>query len=243
METSQIPNLSLDDPNPVICCSEDGCVDFGNPAAASLLHSMHLTTLVQLLPDNHADLHRKCLLYNRDLSAESAIHQRVFEWRYRPVPKTRTVNIYGHDVTHYVVFESACMSTLNNLQVGIIHVDTDLNIYYINQSAHIILASAGELTIHEGKLSATTPLVINRLRQLTRKTTVQNNNQKTAEVMCLPRGRSMRPLELLITPITCRDVTGLFPQPSVILYLFDRTANTSESENMLKRLSLRVDTQ
>ncbi len=236
MNDTHIKSLSLENPNPVICFAEDGRIVFNNSAVENLVHDMRLSSVEELLPSDHPDLLKKCVLNAQRLLIETIIGSRVFEWNYQIVPKGNKVNLYGYEVTERVIFESAYKSTLNDLQTGVIYVDSELHIYFINQSAHNILTSASELDIQQGRLSGETPLVINRLRQLASKVASQNSITNLVEVMSISRGASIVPLELLIAPIVSQDAIGTYQQPTVVLFLFDRAATTNAAEEVLARL-------
>ena len=99
METrlSSFPEESLD---PVLASSQRGEITYRNPAVDRLVTDLGLSSEVELLPGNHAELVAQVIVTPDELLAVETTHgRRVFEWKYRSVLGGSLIHVYGNELT------------------------------------------------------------------------------------------------------------------------------------------------
>lgn len=159
-------------PDPVLCCRNDGTVVFCNPAATALVDEFTCRTMAELLPDEHDALVGACLGGDNEIRATNRFDQRVFKWSYRRSGIDGHINIYGHEITEYLPgrtdgsIADISRAALNRLRIPLLVVDDRLCVLFCNDAAEAVLSQSIGLTIRDGVLDSPYAGALDALKSL-----------------------------------------------------------------------------
>jgi len=226
-------------PNPVVCCQDDGSLVFANPAATVLANELSCKTIVELLPAEHDALIKACLENNSEMSARAKIGQRVFAWSYRRSRMGGKINIYGHEITLYVRDEINKPATeipkiaLNSLGMPLIVINDQLQVLFTNEAAGAIVEQSIGLVIRNGVLGSPFAKAVDSLKALF------NAGLNGEDMLRLPYKPDGTELEVILLPMV--DSVNPDGTSNAILYLYHKDLiDISIDSSLIKHYNLTV---
>ena len=105
-ENLQLARIALENPNMVLTAGLDGNILFSNHACTNMVKSLNISSIDNLLPDNHGEL----IVQTKDssskvVSTERSIGPHHFQWNYYLQNDLNRIHIYAIDMTQYRIVE------------------------------------------------------------------------------------------------------------------------------------------
>jgi len=132
-------------PTLIIEFDQDGLIHYSNPAMLEQMAQSGYENngLPRILPKNIKELIEQCLTQGKTIkNIETSINESWFLWNFHPVLDATLVQAYAVDISQRKLAEEALFSekekflvTLNSIMDGVITVDTDEKITFINPDA------------------------------------------------------------------------------------------------------------
>lgn len=209
-------------PNPVLCCDPRGAVIFVNPAAVNLCDDLGCRNPETVLPPDHGQRVRQCLAGEIQESAQHTVYGRIFSWVYRCSKDRSCINIYGHEITDYLIRAHGESTTelsgtiLSRLDLPLMVVDHRLKVISCNEAARTLVERAQSLAIVDGVLCCGYLSASKQLRS------AMVTDRPAGTVLRLPFSEDGSEVELVLLPL--RNPEQLSGHPAALVYLHQESA-------------------
>ena len=237
MGNERLSTLPQTNPNPVICCNEDGEISWCNQATRHLASNLGLDVLSGLLPHEHNELIDRCIHREQDLLASVRVNTHDIRWTY--IPSQQTVSLYGMDMSCYTAQENtgvASHAILDHFLTGVLIVDLDLQVLYRNNCAFRIISDSGALSFEGQYLvssySGISKQLISAVNSVTREGV--SGDEAKHRILVVPSGAGGQTLEVMVVP----QQESLCGQhlTTAIIFLFSPNHAVSSSTGVLRAL-------
>ncbi|MCU7851380.1 MAG: EAL domain-containing protein [Candidatus Thiodiazotropha sp. (ex Monitilora ramsayi)] len=147
LRESESHNLRLaaypqENPNPITAFDMDGKLTFKNPACSILMRRLNQTDISEILPDDHKNIINRIQGGENQIFAEKLAGSVYLLAHYQMIDVANEIYVYIQDITAQRRAEkelrkerNQARTTLGSIGDGVISVDRDLAISYLNTSA------------------------------------------------------------------------------------------------------------
>lgn len=214
-----------------IVLNRDGEIIRGNAAAGKFLKRMRLERIDDLLPEGNLKHIARARNSRKAQLISGRLQGRVISWEYRPLGKADNVRLTISDITEYrrltdhTIQEATLSEALNNLATGVIFINENLKVFYLNKSARQLLEREKVLQLNNDYLHCATADDTAELHKC-----VLDGVPGT---LSLERGEDQSPLRILATPLLSRNANYGQNLPIAIIYTFETVNSAERIEDVL----------
>ncbi len=214
-----------------VVLNKDGEIVRSNAVTKTFLKELGLEKLEELLPKGN----RKHIARTRDSKkpqlVNGKVNDKLLTWEYRIISSSENIHISISDITEYrqltahTIQEATLSEALDNLATGVIFINENLKVFYINKSA-------GQLLKREKVLQ----LDNNYLKCASAEDTAKLHNyiqEGEPQALSLERNDAPYPLRILSTPLQSRNANYGQNLPIAIIYTFETVNSTERIEDIL----------
>ena len=155
----------------------------------------------------------------------------MISWEYRATSNTDNVRLTISYITEYrqltdhTIQEATLSEALNNLATGVIFINENLKVLYVNKSARQLLEKEKVLQLNKNYLNCATADDTAELHK--------GVLEGVPRTLSLERGEEQSPLRILATPLLSRNANYGQNLPIAIIYTFEPVNSAERIEDVL----------
>jgi CheY-like chemotaxis protein/DNA-binding CsgD family transcriptional regulator len=214
-----------------IVLDSDGELVRANAAVNKFIKQLELEDVTDLLPEGNRKHVARARSSKKPQLLNGMLQDRVITWEYRIISSSDNVRLTLSDITEYrrladrSIQEATLSEALDNLATGVIFINENLKVYYLNKSARQLLDREEVLQLNEDYLNCATPAYTAELHKCIA--------QGVPHTLSLERGETQSPLRILVTPLVSRDANYGQDRPIAIIYTFETVNSPERIEDVL----------
>ncbi len=221
-------------PDIQIISDADGNIKSLDSTLQQSLKTQGFKSIQALLPKAYKKHVKACLNSQKSQRVTGKLDDRIFSWKYLPETNNSTVRISITDITKgsastdVNIQHAVLLEALDHLATGVTLINENLNIFYTNKSADKLLKTGKGLQRKNGFLNCQDPEITAKLHRM-----VLNNE---AQALTVDRGDNVKPLQILITPLSAYKENYGHNLPTAIMFAFESVENTKRIEDVIRSL-------
>ncbi len=210
---------------------EHGDIIRVSPPLKRFLRHLQLENMEDLLPEGSCRYATSARLSKKPQRVHGRLQDRMLSWEYRALGKANNVRLSIADITEHrqlsdhSIQEATLSEALDNLATGVIFINENLKIFYLNKSARQLLDRENVLQRNNDHLSCGTAGDTAALHKC-----VLEDRPRT---LSLEREHDQAPLRILATPLTLREANYGHDLPIAIIYTFETVNSLERIEDVL----------
>jgi CheY-like chemotaxis protein/DNA-binding CsgD family transcriptional regulator len=214
-----------------IVLDKDGEIVRVNAPVNKFIKQLELQDVSDLLPEGNRKHIARTRSSKKPQLLNGVLQDRVITWEYRLISSSDNVRLTVNDITEYrrlddhSIQEATLSEALDNLATGVIFINENLKVYYVNKSARQLLKREDVLQLNEDYLTCATPAYTAELHKCIA--------EGTPQTLSLDRGETQSPLRILATPLISRDANYGQDRPIAIIYTFETVNSFERIEEVL----------
>jgi CheY-like chemotaxis protein/DNA-binding CsgD family transcriptional regulator len=236
-ETANKPGKSNLDVKPPrtkmqIVLDKDGEIVRTNTSFNKYLTQLQLKSATELLPEGNRKYLARARSSKKPQLLNGELQDRVITWEYRFISSSDTVRVTISDITEYrqladhSIQEATLSEALDNLATGVIFINENLKVYYLNKSARQFLEREAVLQLSNDYLNCATAEKTAELHKCVA--------EGIPQTLSFDRGENQSPLRILTTPLVSRDANYGQDRPIAIIYTFETVNSAERIEDVLR---------
>jgi len=214
-----------------IVLDKDGHIVRVNAAVKKFIKHLELEDVVDLLPEGNRKHIARARSSKKPQLLNGVFQDRVITWEYKLISSSDNVRLTISDITEYrrladhSIQEATLSEALDNLATGVIFINENLKVYYLNKSARQLLEREEVLGLNKEYLNCATPAYTAELHKFIA--------EGIPQTLSLDRGEGQSPLRILATPLASRDANYGQDKPIAIIYTFETVNSPERIEEVL----------
>ena len=214
-----------------IVLDKEGEIVRVNASIHKFIKQLELSDVTDLLPEGNRKHIARTRSSKKPQLLNGMLQDRVISWEYRIISSSDNVRLTISDITEYrrladhSIQEATLSEALDNLATGVIFINENLKVYYLNKSARQLLKREEVLQLKEDYLNCATPSHTAELHKCIA--------EGIPQTLSLDRGETQSPLRILATPLISRDANYGQDRPIAIIYTFETVNSVERIEDVL----------